>query len=297
MRFPTHASTTTRGLPPRRATQCLPESVTRESGFRWFSISRGLLRRSQIAQQPFERALVLVVMLPTREVSDVPLPSDLRRPRLGRVHHGSIEAHSRRINRARPRHRASRSSAPAAAGRVYPARHRWARSRRPCLRPSQTITGSSASWARVAWRRSTWRTTSRHNRQVALKVMKSEIVADRRRRPVRQGNPDDCEPQASAHPAALRFRLGRRRAVLRDAVHRRRVAAGADPPRRGPCLSARHVRILREVADGLAYAHAKEVVHRDIKPDNVLLSGSPRVSRGLRHRPGARAVEPRKSGR
>jgi serine/threonine protein kinase len=40
---------------------------------------------------------------------------------------------------------------------------------------------------------------------------------------------------------------------------------------RGPCDPETARRILGEVADALAYAHARNVVHRDIKPDNILL--------------------------
>ena len=40
---------------------------------------------------------------------------------------------------------------------------------------------------------------------------------------------------------------------------------------RGPLDPGEVRRILREVADALSYAHGRKVVHRDIKPDNILL--------------------------
>ena len=111
------------------------------------------------------------------------------------------------------------------------------------------------------------------NRKVVIKVLPLELVAgvnhDRFRR----------EIQLAAqlqHPHIVPlYSAGERGNVLYYTMPFAEGASLRDALRAGERFSPREViGILYDVVDGLAYAHERGIIHRDIKPGNVLRSGS-----------------------
>ncbi|MCZ6755963.1 MAG: protein kinase, partial [Gemmatimonadetes bacterium] len=112
----------------------------------------------------------------------------------------------------------------------------------------------------------------KHDREVAVKVLRQELAAalgaDRFHREIKIA-------AQLQHPHILPLHdSGEADGFLYYVMpYVKGVSLRERLEQQGELPLAEAVRILREVVDALAHAHEQGVVHRDIKPDNVMLSG------------------------
>ena len=114
-------------------------------------------------------------------------------------------------------------------------------------------------------------------RDVALKVVERDGQGRRARQTGgRRGDP----PPASALPAGACV-PPRRRPRLRRLPVRARAEPSRGAPRRQGRRLRRAIEVAAQVLDALAHAHAKGIVHRDVKPANVMVEEGDEVSTRL----------------
>ncbi|MFN2564455.1 MAG: serine/threonine-protein kinase [Gemmatimonadaceae bacterium] len=111
------------------------------------------------------------------------------------------------------------------------------------------------------------------NRAVVVKVLRPELAADVNRDRFRREIMLAAQLQ---HPLIVPvLSAGQHRELLWYTMPFIVGESLREEIRRGPPASARNaIRVLHDVLDALAYAHERGVVHRDIKPGNILRHGN-----------------------
>ena len=116
----------------------------------------------------------------------------------------------------------------------------------------------------------------RLDRRVAVKLIRSEhtekpVARERFRREARAA-------AALSHPSIVQIHdiveTGESDAIVMELNEGEPLARRID---RGPLPVSEAVRIGREIAEGLAAAHAKGLIHRDLKPENVMITAEGRA--------------------
>ena len=113
---------------------------------------------------------------------------------------------------------------------------------------------------------------TKHNRHVAVKVIRSELAASLgRERFLRE----IAIAARLRHPNIVPlYDSGDANGVLYFVMpYEEGQSLGQRLGQKAPLPASEYLGVLRDVARALAYAHEHGVVHRDIKPDNVMLSG------------------------
>ncbi len=113
---------------------------------------------------------------------------------------------------------------------------------------------------------------TRLGRTVAIKILPKDVAADqeaiaRMRREARTAAQINAPNIATIYSFE---EIGERLFIVMEYVEGEPLSKLIA---RGPIAEAELCRIGREVAEALAEAHAKGIIHRDIKPDNIIISG------------------------